>query len=168
VTVPAPTAPTRPSRAQLLAQRLRHLLRLPPREILTTVHALAVLAFVEALIRWVPLPRLSRMLGIRVNLAPPRNDVEQLPADALTSRDRRQLRCTRRVADVWPLSKGPCLRRSLVAGHLLRRHDPAVRLGISGVGGDVLAHAWLEIDDRPLESVDGFSVFQLTTSETAV
>jgi hypothetical protein len=142
---------------------VRRLLGMPPREIMTTLHAAAVLVLVEALIRWIPLPRLSRMLGIRVNLAPPPTDVEQLPVDALTARDRRQLRCTGRVADVWPLSKGPCLRRSLVAGHLLRRHHPAVRLGISHASGGLFAHAWLEIDDRPLERVDDMTVFHATT-----
>ncbi len=135
---------------------------------LTTVHAAAVLVFVEALIRSVPLPRLSEMLGIRVNLAPPPAGVERLPAETLTPRDRRQLRCSQRVADVWPLSKGPCLRRSLVAGHLLRRHHPAVRLGVSGTGDRLLAHAWLEIDDRPLEDVAHFSAFHVQTTETVV
>jgi hypothetical protein len=135
---------------------------------MTILHATAVLMFVEALIRWVALPRLSRMLGISVDLTPPRSGVEQLPADALTDRDRRQLRCTGRVADVWPLSKGPCLRRSLVAGHLLRRHHPAVRFGMSGASGGRFAHAWLEIDGRPLEDVSDMSVFQSTATGTAV
>jgi hypothetical protein len=119
-----------------------------------------VLVVVELLIRWVSLPRLSRMLGVRVNLAPVRPEVAPFPIEELPARDRRRLRCTRRVADAWPLSKGPCLRRSLVAGHLLRQHRPAVRLGLAGRGDDVLAHAWLEIDDRPLENISGLNVFQ--------
>jgi hypothetical protein len=161
------TAPSLPSRARRFARRLRELLRLPPREIMTTLHAALVLVVVEAVIRWIPLPRLSRMLGIRLNLAPPSVDAEQFSADSLTSRDRRQLRCAGRVADAWPLSEGPCLRRSLVAGHLLRRLDPAVRLGVSHAGGEILAHAWLEIADRPLEPVSEMSVFYETTG-TAV
>jgi hypothetical protein len=114
---------------------------------------------VESLIRWVPLPRLSRLLGVRLDFAPPRGDLDPLPLAALPPDARRQLRCTHRVTDVWPLSKGPCLRRSLVAGHLLRRHDAAVRLGIATVGDDVLAHAWVEIGSHPLEDVSDFSAF---------
>jgi hypothetical protein len=152
------------SRPDGLGGRLRRGLRLPPRELLTTVHAVVVLGVVEMLIRWVPLPRLARLLGIRVNLGPARTDAQQLPLEQLPPRARRELRCTRRVADVWPLSKGPCLRRSLVAGHLLRRHHPAVRLGVAGTGTALVAHAWLEIDDRPLERVAGLNVFQRTTA----
>ncbi len=164
---PGPSASPSSLHIRLLGSRLHRLSRLPPREILTTLHAVAVLAVVEMLIRWVSLPRLSRMLGIRVNLAPVRSELEQFRIDELSPRDRRQLRCTRRVADVWPLSKGPCLRRSLVAGHLLRRHHPAIRLGVAGRGDDVLAHAWLEIDDRPLERVAGLNVFQQAPTRTS-
>jgi Transglutaminase-like superfamily len=145
-----------------LGRRLLRALRMPPREILTTLHVAAVMVVVEMLIRWVPLPRLSRLLGLRVNLAPARPAVEQMRATELPARAGRQLRCTRRVADAWPFSKGPCLRRSLVVGHLLRHHDPAVRLGVAGSGDHLFAHAWVEIDDRPLESVAGFNVFQRT------
>ena len=71
----------------------------------------------------------------------------------LPARSARQLRCTRRVVDVWPFSEGPCLRQSLVAGHLLRDADPAVRLGVAGAGDGCCAHAWVEIDGQPLEDV---------------
>jgi hypothetical protein len=134
-------------------------LRIPLDEMMTTVHAIAVLALVEMSIRWVPLPRLTRLLGLRLNFAPARRDVEQLDESELPAVAQRQLRCARRVADVWPFSKGPCLRRSLVAGHLLRRHDPAVRLGTIGAGESLTAHAWIEIDDRPLESISDVHAF---------
>jgi hypothetical protein len=107
----------------------------------TTAHAVGLLIVVELLIRWVPLPRLAASLGVRVNLGPARPGAERLPVELLSARARRELRCTRRVADVWPLSKGPYVRRSL-------------------------AHAWLEIDDRPLENVDGFGVFQHASAGT--
>jgi hypothetical protein len=154
------TLPALRARARRLGRRLARAARLPPRELLTTAHVAIVLVVVEASIRWVPLPRLSRLLGVRLNLAPVEPDTEPMRPAELPPRARRQLRCTRRVADAWPLSKGPCLRRSLVAGHLLREHHPAVRLGVGGEGDGLHAHAWLEIDDRPLESVTGLSVFQ--------
>jgi hypothetical protein len=164
--VPASSAPTARARLRRLGRGIVRGLRLPPRELVTTAHVVGVLIVVELLIRWVPLPRLAAPLGVRVNLGPARPGAERLPGELLSARARRELRCTRRVADVWPLSKGPCLRRSLVAGHLLRRHDPAVRLGVAGTGDEVFAHAWLEIDDRPLENVDGFGVFQHASART--
>jgi hypothetical protein len=148
-----------------LARRAPRVLRLPPREILTTLHVVAILVVVELLIRWVQLPRLSRLLGVRVELAAARPGVEQLPLNELPPHARRQLRCTRKVADAWPFSRGPCLRRALVGGHLLRDLDPAVRLGVAGAGDTLLAHAWLEIDDRPLETVAAFNPFQRTSTE---
>jgi hypothetical protein len=54
-----------------------------------------------------------------------------------------------------------------VAGHLLRRYDTAVRLGVTGAGEDIGAHAWLEIDGRPLESIDAYQPFQHTTRASA-
>jgi hypothetical protein len=135
-------------------------MRIPPRDWLTMLHAAGVTVVVEALIRWVPLPRLSALLGVRVDLTPAREEREQVSIGELPSDARRQLRCTSRIVDAWPLSKGPCLRRSLVAGHLLRRHHPAVRLGVAGSGDDIHAHAWLEIDGHPLEAVDGFTPFE--------
>lgn len=148
-----------------LARRLPSVLRLPARDLLTMLRVLAVLVVVELSIRWMPLPRLSRVLGVRVDLRPGRADIEQLPLDELPPRARRQLWCTWKVADAWPFSRGPCLRRALVGGHLLRDLDPAVRLGVTGAGDALLAHAWLEIDDRPLETVTGFTAFQQGPTE---
>jgi Transglutaminase-like superfamily len=147
-----------------LARRARSIVRTPPRELLTAAHVVVVIAVVEALIRWVPLQRLSELFGVRLNLAPVGAPAEQLPLSALSPRARRQVRCTRRVADVWPFAAGPCLRRSLVVGHLLRGQHPALRLGVAGDGDGLLAHAWIEIDDRPLEGIAGYAVFQLPST----
>ena len=159
------SASTLRSAAAFVGRATVRVLRLPPREMLTALHVMAVLAAVEALIRWVPLPRLSRMLGLRVNLDPVGADREPMSFTELPPRSQRQLFYAHRVANRWPLAQGPCLRRALVAGHLLRRHDPAVRLGVGGAGDEIHAHAWLEIDDRPLEGVDSFSAFQRPTTE---
>lgn len=139
---------------------------LPPREIVTTLHAFAVIVVIELLIRTVPLPRLSSMLGCRVNLEPVVPGAQRLWLKELPERARRQVRCTRRVAHVWPFSDGPCLRNALIAGHLLRDEDPAIRLGLMTTGDDLYAHAWLEIDGRPLEHVAAFDVFHHNTQES--
>jgi hypothetical protein len=145
---------------QVFVRRASRLVRLSAREMLTTVHVVVVLLVVELLIRWTPLPRLSSLLGLRVDLAPAPAHAGQFDVADLPPSARRQLRCTHRVAEIWPFSKGPCLRRSLVAGHLLRDHGPAIRLGLIGSGDEVGAHAWLEIDGRPLESIDTYQAFQ--------
>ena len=54
--------------------------------------------------------------------------------------------------------------RALVGGHLLRQLHPAVRLGVAATGDELLAHAWLEIDGRPLEAVEHFARFERTPS----
>jgi hypothetical protein len=124
------------------------------------VHVVVVLALVELMIRSVTLPRLSRMLGVRLDLEPGPHDVEPLPLTTLAPSRRRQLRCTSRVADAWPFSRGPCLRRALVGGHLVRDLHPTVRLGVAGAGDAVVAHAWLEIDGHPLEDVSAYTAFR--------
>jgi hypothetical protein len=127
-----------------------------------------MIVVVEIAVRRMPLPKLAPLLGIRLNLAPAPPDVERLRVRDLPARAAREVRCTRRVADAWPFSRGPCLRRALVTGNLLRRLDPALRLGMAGSGDEVFAHAWLELDDRPLEDVAGFSLFQQVPIRDAV
>jgi hypothetical protein len=160
VTVASLTTTVLRSETRRLARLLSRVLRLPPRELLTTLHVVVVLAVVESLIRFVALPNLTRLLSVRLNLEPASQEPEQFPVADLPERARRQLLCTGRVADHWQFSKGPCLRRALVAGHLLRDLGPAVCLGVATDGASLLAHAWLEIDGRPLEPVAGFTRFE--------
>ena len=157
------TAPQRP-KALRLRRRINHAAQLSPAEILTALHTVVVMVIVELLIRWVRLPRLSRMLGVRLDLGPVQMSGRPLRESDLTRRELRQARIARRVAAVWPFGRGPCLRRSLVIGHLLRRRRPAVRLGVASAGEDLFAHAWVEIDGRPLECLAGITAFQVQPS----
>lgn len=143
-----------------MGRGLRRVFRLSPREIVTTLHAFVVIVVVESLIRSVPLPRLSRALGCRVNLDPVVSGAQRLPLKQLPPRSSRRVRSARRVAHAWPFSQGPCLRGALVTGHLLREHHPAIRLGLGTAGDELHAHAWVEIDGRPLEYVGAFDAFQ--------
>jgi len=135
-------------------------------ELLTTVYAACVLAVVEATIRWVPLPRLSRMLGCPLELSPRTRRPVIASSHDLGRRARRELRCTQRVADAWPLSSGPCLRRALVGGCLLRRLGTRIRLGTYLDGEALVAHAWLEIGGRPLEDAVNYRHFTSASAET--
>jgi len=154
-------------RLATLAWGMARTLRLPPRSIATTFRVAALMSVVEVMVRRVPLPRVASVLRVRLDLhpAPPSEgpvDVAALPPVA-----QRQIACTNRVADVWPFSDGPCLRRTLVAGRLLRRHDPAIRIGLRGADTDMVAHAWLEIDGKPLEDVSDVGAFAIAGSGAA-
>lgn len=155
-----------PGAVKKLGRGVVRTFQLPPNEILTTLHAVGIIILVELLIRKMPLPRLSQLLGPRVSLEPAVPGAERMRLRDLPERGRRQVQCTKRVAHVWPFSQGPCLRSALVTGHLLRKHDPAIRLGLVQGGDDLYAHAWLEIDGRPLEHVAAFDVFYRESGET--
>jgi Transglutaminase-like superfamily len=157
-----PTGTSTPTRSTARLRRLiRQALQLSAAEILTALHTLVVMVVVELLIRWVRLPKLSRMLGVRLDLEPVQMSGEPLREADLTCSELRQVHIVRRVTGVWPFGQGPCLRRSLVIGHLLRRRNPAIRLGVATAGEDLFAHAWVEIDGRPLERLAGITAFQI-------
>ncbi|MGH8883790.1 MAG: lasso peptide biosynthesis B2 protein [Egibacteraceae bacterium] len=124
---------------------LRSFLRLPLLEQLTTVRVIATALFVEAAIRIWPLPRVTRSLGVALGESDGGESGSSWDPAWLGARQRRQLRCAHRVMRHWPLSNGPCLRESLVVGHLLRRHRPFLRLGVARQGDAYTAHAWLEV-----------------------
>ena len=141
------------------ARRSLRVLLLLTLEIATTLRAVPTLVVVEVMVRTMPLSRTSRLLGCAVSLEPARSDAERLRPWHLSRAGRRRLRCAGRVADAWPFSRGPCLRRALVGGHLVRELDPVVRLGTARRDGELMAHAWLEIQGRPLEDVEHFAMF---------
>lgn len=153
--------------ALIIAEIGRRARQLPPREQLTTARALTVLIAVEATIRWVPLPRLARILGVRIDLTPSESSSAPVTIDSLSAKSQRALRSTNRVTRWSPFWSGPCLRRSLVAAHLVRDLDPAVRIGIAGATEDLRAHAWIEIDHAPLEDIGEFTSFQWPSTTDA-
>lgn len=131
-------------------------------DVIMTLRAAVMLAFVELLLRVVSLTRLGRLLGCPVDLTPAGGDRTPIEWSELSRSNRRRLRCAHRVAARWPFSDGPCLRRSLVGGHLVRRLRPTVRLGLIPTDGDVGAHSWLEIAGRPLEDIADYLPFERT------
>ena len=142
-----------------LTDALGRLRRLSVLELLTSLHSVIVMTIVELTVRWVPLPRLSRAFGVPLRLGPDKPGYDGNPPGDLDARTLRQLACTHRVAAVWPFSDGPCLRRAITAGHLIRRLLPELRMGVVGDTDNVVAHAWLEIDGQPLESVEHLRPF---------
>lgn len=137
--------------------RMRLIRRL--RNALTCGRVVALFVLVESLIRWVSLPRTTRLLGVRFDLRPTERSRSTTTTVALSIRAGRQLAYTGRVAGHWPFGSGPCLRRSLVAAHLLRSSGATLRLGIPTRPQDAIAHAWVEIDGQPLEDISAYRPF---------
>ena len=125
---------------------------------LVVVSALAV--YCEVLIRWVPLRRLARSLG--VGLSSGSDATTSQPLGSLPGWATDRLRITNVVMRNWPVS-AVCLRHSLVAGQRVRRLHPILRIGVAEPtlnGFD--AHAWLEIDGRSLDvESDRYLAFEL-------
>jgi hypothetical protein len=117
----------------------------------------AVLVLVEIAVRTVPVARLAGWLGVELQLsAEPAPRSAGLPVDGFSPGEVWKARFARRLLAHWPFGPGPCLRESLVVGHALRRHQPAMRLGVARDGHVITAHAWLEVGGVSLESDRGF------------
>jgi hypothetical protein len=127
---------------------------------LTAVRVGALLVLAEAAVRLFALPRVARWFGAPLCTGPTG------PAAAGAApgpADLRRLRIARRVADNWPFGTGPCLRASLVEGHLLRRFNPVLRVGADRQEGRFVAHAWLEVGGLRL---DGSTIPAFESSPT--
>jgi hypothetical protein len=97
-------------------------------------------------LRTIRLRTLARILGVPLALDdqdPGRpSHPQELPADGAA-----RYRAAQCLMQVWPFGgEGKCLRMSLVAGCLLRRHAPTVRLGIARLDQGIAAHAWIVVD----------------------
>ncbi len=140
---------------------LRHALssaaRLSPLDVIALIRIAAVLLFVEAAVRTVPVARLAGWLGVdlRLSLSPSPGPTGPSAAD-FGPAELRRARLARKVVAHWPFGAGPCLRESLVLGHILRRHHPAMRLGVARDGEEITAHAWLEVGGVSLEADRGY------------
>jgi hypothetical protein len=111
------------------------------------VHVLAVAVAVEIGLYTLPLPRLARLLGVRLAMD---GDALAVPG-ALPPGIGQQARAMHRVLRRWPFGNS-CLRRALVLGHLIRRSEPALHIGVRrDETGAILAHAWLEVAGRTLD-----------------
>src|SRR5262249_31151884 len=71
--------------------------------------------------------------------------------EARESRARRLSRVATAVARYWP-TRPLCLKQSLAVYWLLRFNGigSRLRIGVQSQGDDLLAHAWVEVVDRPI------------------
>ena len=140
-----------------MARILRVLARLSLAEQRDMVGVLAAAVLVEVLIRTRPLPRVARMLGVKFpSVVNNNHPADRFAPDAV---EMRRLQYLRQVMRRWPFADGTCLRESLVAGHVLRRHRPALALGAVFEGDAFCAHAWLEVAGRKIGFQGPFARF---------
>ncbi|MBD8061586.1 lasso peptide biosynthesis B2 protein [Oceanitalea stevensii] len=145
-----------------MSRPVRTLLRRHPRTWVRAVRTAALAAAVELGLRVLPLPRLARLLRVRLVLdgtAGRRTDPRLI---RLTEDERERLDVTWRVLRHRPFN-GTCLRRALLGAHALRYRDHAVRIGVQKVAGEVKAHAWLEVDGIVVDP-DGVESFRTLTT----
>lgn|GEM_PF-4500080 len=112
---------------------------------------------VRAGIRLLPLPRLAGLMGIGLPTQQPGTDAPP-EVRVIEPGDEQLWRAMRAACLIYPegAPKGGCLARCLVLGWRFRALKPTLRIGIPRAGGKPRAHAWLEIDGRPLEYVGDF------------
>lgn len=114
-----------------------------PVDVVRTACAFALAVVVEVGLRTMRLPRLARLLGVPLETG---TELErEITEPVIVPRwARRRLSATRRALKYWPFGDS-CLRVALVGGCLVRRLDPALRIGVAKQDGEVKAHAWIEI-----------------------
>jgi hypothetical protein len=141
--------------------------RLSRADKVTVVRLLALLTVTEVALRLAALPTLSRCLGVslRGSSTPAESEVPKChdPWTQLTERERRQAHLLGQIVHWWPVGPGPCLRHALVLGHVLRRRDPVLRLGVTRAGEEIVAHAWVEIGGASLDRDARYALAELVS-----
>ena len=116
---------------------------------------LGLAAIVEVGVRFVQLPRLANVLGVNLNWAREPSSPPGIPT-SLRVEDRRKVTNVIWVMRHWPFAEGTCLRQSLMLGRVLKDHHPQLRIGVQGRNGDIVAHAWIELDGVAMGGQDGY------------
>jgi len=128
-----------------MRRRLNAWLACSPPERRLLAGAWLLLPGIAAALRVLPLPRAQALLGRVARPRPPRPAGVPIAADRLA-----WLVGAAARHHLWSVT---CLEKSLVLEALLRRCDfhPELRIGVRREGGDLVkAHAWVEVDGRPV------------------
>lgn len=111
----------------------------------------AVTAAVEIGMRTLRLPRLARLLGVRLETHGQPVEDAAPPDPTVVRRVRRAGRAIDRVLRRWPFGD-TCLRRALILGFLIRRLGPTLLIGVRrNEEGEIAAHAWLVVGGTTLD-----------------
>ncbi len=128
---------------------------LPLADRIGIVRMLGLATTIEIGLRTVRLPALARGLGVRLDWSKDPSSPPGIP-NSLDDTDRRELTNVIRVMRHWPFAEGTCLRQSLMLGRVLRDRNPLLRIGVKGRDGEIVAHAWVEMDGVALGGRDGY------------
>jgi hypothetical protein len=145
---------------------LRTVLGLGPRRWTGAIKLASLALLVEAGLKTVSLLRLARWLHVPLTLDRSSAPIGRLDQLSLTEAEGDLLDTARRVLRHRPFN-GTCLRRALIAGYVLRHHDPTLRIGVAKYSRQVEAHAWLEIGGISLDP-DASKVYQAFQSPSGV
>lgn len=119
-----------------------------PSRVVGLIESLILLGVAEVAIRTVRIEKVAAWFGAKTVFTEPEPNSIPPPLH-LRPRERTTLRVLSRVAPHWPFSPTPggsCLRHSLAAAYVVRKHRPELRLGVSTcTNRGVVAHAWTEI-----------------------
>jgi hypothetical protein len=119
---------------------------------------------VEAGLRTQPLDELARALGIELTNDDRARDAAGRTGD-VSAQVRWTFEATDRVLGFLP-GRATCLRRALIAGHLLRKHRPAIRIGSARQNGKLAFHAWLEFDGKVASDPEAASFRRLVRARS--
>lgn len=141
---------------------VRRAVALSPGELFVTARTAVLLLVTETLLRLHRLDRIALLMGVVIDGRAQRRAPGTAPV-VLSARERRGLRCVRRVLRLVPRTRGLCLREALLTGHVLRRRSPTLEVGVLESRECFVAHAWIEIDGvavgRPVpDRLAGWSV----------
>jgi Transglutaminase-like superfamily len=100
---------------------------------------------VEAGLRTRPLDELA--VGLGITLCTDQNANAGLPEPKVPAHTRWAFDAADSVLRFWP-GGSQCLRRALIAGHLLREQKPSLHIGSARSDGRLRFHAWLQLEGR--------------------
>jgi hypothetical protein len=145
--------------------RLRRVAALGPRGWGRIARTAVVARRIERSLRRETLDATARRFGAVLAFEPPR-EADALPA--LSAAERGELALAARVLQHRPFN-GTCLRRALVFADILRDRAPVLRVGVAKDGGEVTAHAWVELDGVSLDpmALERFTVLRAPELEAA-
>ena len=141
------------------ASRPRALRRMSLLDVCALARVAVLALVVEIAIRLLPLPIVARRMHVSLVRPPARPGLATLPD--FSGAELRAVRMARALMRRWPWGSGACLRRSLLVGHVLRRHDPWLRVGVTRDDADIRAHAWLEIRGVETTGAGPFLAFEM-------
>lgn len=131
-----------------------------------------VAGVVEVGMRLLPLPQITRFVGMRLSFDRPGDEARPTAVvpNALSADDQLRVWATDRVFARWPFGD-TCLRRALVLGFHMRRDAPSLRIGVreqayetgateTAAGtATIAAHAWVETARATLLALPGYEGF---------